>query len=117
VYFWIVPAKVEGTWKLSGGKGGTLELKQKYQQVTGTATIDGKRSEIKDGKLNGAELAFTLAGTDGNATKHTATVDGDTMKGKTGEGKGAEFTAKREGGGAAKKDGEKKDGTTNEGGK
>jgi SAM-dependent methyltransferase len=109
VYFWIVPAKVEGTWKLSGGKGGTLELKQKYQQVTGTATIDGKRSEIKDGKLNGAELTFTLAGADGNATKHIATVDGDTMKGKMGEDKGTEFTAKREGGGAAKKDSGKKE--------
>src|SRR5688500_3949464 len=34
VYFWIIPAKVEGTWKTDNG---SLELKQQYQMVTGTA--------------------------------------------------------------------------------
>ena len=102
VYFWIIPAKVEGTWKTDNG---SLELKQKYQMVTGTANIGGKKGEIKDGRLRGSELSFTLDG-----AKYTAKVDEGTMKGKAGDG-GKEFTAKREGG-AAKKEQAKEKATT-----
>ena len=100
IYFWIVPAKVEGKWttKMKGADGKeqdtTLNLKQQFQNVTGTAKVGEKEAEIKDGKLKGSELTFTLDG-----TKYTATVDDKgTMKGSaTAEGgaKGAEFTAKK----------------------
>jgi SAM-dependent methyltransferase len=89
IYFWVVPAKVEGTWqaKLKGENGNeqqaTLNLKQKFQQVTGTANIGGKESDIKDGRLAGTELTFTL-----NGQKYKTTVEGKKMTGQvTGEQK------------------------------
>jgi hypothetical protein len=78
-------------------------VKQEFQMVTGSADLGGKKGEMKDAKLKGADLAFTLDG-----TKYTAKVDEDTMKGKADGGK--EFTAKLEGGKpkkSAEKSGEK----------
>ncbi len=80
IYFWIVPAKVEGTWeaklKADGGQEqqATLNLKQNFQEVTGTATVGGKDAELKEGKLTGQILTFTL-----NGQKHTAKVDESKM--------------------------------------
>ena len=68
-HFWIVPAKVEGTWQMPGG---TLTLTQKFQHVTGTLGS----TPIKDGRLRGAQFTFT-AGT----TKYTGTVNGNTITG------------------------------------
>jgi hypothetical protein len=43
LYLWIVPGKAEGTWQAeSGGRKFTLNLKQAFQKLTGTATVDGK---------------------------------------------------------------------------
>ena len=77
IYFWIVPAKVEGVTELKlkaeGGQQQTakLNLKQKFQEVTGTANIGGKDVEIKDGKLKGYELSFTADG-----KKYTSKLEG-----------------------------------------
>jgi SAM-dependent methyltransferase len=67
--FWIVPAKVEGTWNMNGGP---LVLEQQFQMVTGTL---GK-TPIKDGRLRGSQITFT-AGT----TKYSGTVAGSTITG------------------------------------
>jgi precorrin-6B methylase 2 len=67
VYFWVVPAKVEGTQEVAletpeGKQKATLNLKQSYQNVTGTAKIGEKEIEITDGKLTGSKLSFTADG-------------------------------------------------------
>jgi SAM-dependent methyltransferase len=83
IYFWIVPAKVEGSWqvKLKPENGpeqsATLNLKQSFQEVTGTANVGGKDTDIKDGKLVGTELTFTL-----NGQKYKAKVDGKKISGQ-----------------------------------
>jgi len=84
IYFWTVPAKVEGTWnatiKPAGGgaeQKGTIELKQKFQEVSGTAKVGDKNDALKDVKLKGNELSFTI----GDA-KYTAKVDGSKLTGK-----------------------------------
>jgi hypothetical protein len=53
--YWMVPAKVAGTWKLGSE---TLTLTQKYQVVTGTLG----HASITAGKLAGTELTFTSGG-------------------------------------------------------
>ena len=55
LYKWIVPAKVAGTWQWQGTTGETyrVELKQKYQQVTGKAWIDGATAQLKSVLLSG----------------------------------------------------------------
>src|SRR5262249_41248437 len=78
--FWLVPAKVEGTWR---SPAGTLTLKQEFQHVTGTLGT----AAISDGKLAGDQLTFTVG-----TAKYSAKVSGNTMTGTGGRGA---FTATR----------------------
>ena len=66
---WIVPAKVEGTWKLSQGQ---LVLKQTFQMISGTLN-SGMPAE---GKLRGDEISFTAGG-----ARYVGRVNGNTMQG------------------------------------
>ena len=50
---WIVPAKVDGTWKLSDGE---LVLKQSYQTVTGELKMGNRTAPITSGRLRGEEI-------------------------------------------------------------
>ena len=76
--FWIVPAKVAGTWRLPQGE---LTLKQQYQMVSGTLKSGNNSSQIADGKLRGDQLTFTAGG-----VKYTGRVNGTTMTGTMGSG-------------------------------
>src|ERR671922_2663173 len=49
-YLWIVPAKVEGTWKLPQGE---LTLKQNFQMISGTLKSGNNNAQITNGKVNG----------------------------------------------------------------
>ena len=70
-YLWIVPAKVEGTWKLPQGE---LALKQTFQMVSGTLKNGANTAQISNGKLNGDQISFTAGG-----TQYTGRVNGNTM--------------------------------------
>ena len=75
---WIVPAKVDGSWKLDGGQ---INFTQVFQNITGTLTLGGDKMEIK-GKLNGEKISFTAG-----STAYTGTVNGNTISGtRTGGG-------------------------------
>jgi precorrin-6B methylase 2 len=76
-YFWIVPAKVEGTWKVPGGE---LTLSQKFQKISGTLK-SGDKTSLISGKLTGDQISFAA----GEAT-YSGQVKGDTISGtvKTG---------------------------------
>lgn len=82
---WIVPAKVDGTWRMSEG---TLTLSQTFQMVTGTLTDGDRSTAIADGRLRGNELTFTLGG-----GTYKGVVKGDTIEG-TIDGVGAGRTWK-----------------------
>ena len=73
-YFWLVPAKAEGTWQVGSNK---LALTQKFQMLSGT--LGG--SAIADGRLRGSAISFSVG-----STKYTGTVDGNSMKGTTSTG-------------------------------
>jgi SAM-dependent methyltransferase len=67
VYFWLIPARVDGTVEVTlktpqGDQKATLNIKRKYQEVTGTARIGDKQLQITDGKLAGDQLTFTADG-------------------------------------------------------
>jgi SAM-dependent methyltransferase len=72
-FFWVVPAKVAGTWKMPQGE---LKLDQSFQKLSGTLTADGKAMPISDAKMNGAEITFTAGG-----KTYSGRVDGNTMEG------------------------------------
>lgn len=70
-YKWIVPAKVDGTWKLDGKD---LVLKQTFQKFEGS--LGGATTPVSEGKLNGTQVAFKV----GNDS-YTGDVAGNQMKG------------------------------------
>jgi precorrin-6B methylase 2 len=88
-YFWIVPAQVEGSWKLPQGE---LTLKQSFQMITGTLRAGGKETAIK-GRLTGDQISFKAGD-----TQYSGRVDATGIKGtvKAGSGTG-EWSATRGG--------------------
>jgi precorrin-6B methylase 2 len=61
VFLWIVPAKVEGRWTVrDGARTFTMQIEQKYQELKGNATIDGRSVPLVNAKLNGDQIVFTL---------------------------------------------------------
>jgi precorrin-6B methylase 2 len=90
-YLWIVPAKVEGKWKLPDGE---LVLKQTFQNLAGSLDKDGTSTQLSKGTLRGDRITFTAAG-----AQYTAKVEGDTMSGTVKNGtNSSSFTATRSGG-------------------
>jgi SAM-dependent methyltransferase len=71
-HFWIVPAKVQGSWKMPQGE---LDLKQQFQMVSGTLKTGGKSVPVK-GRLRGEQITFSA----GDA-QYTGKVNGDKMEG------------------------------------
>jgi SAM-dependent methyltransferase len=78
---YIVPAKVAGNWRLPEGE---LRLTQNFQKVTGTLSAGGKRMQIKDGRLRGDNISFSIG-----RVSYTGRVDGNTMTGNISGGKSA----------------------------
>lgn len=68
-HFWIVPAKVAGSWSLPSGN---LTLTQEFQMVSGTLG----QTPISNGRLRGSDITFTV----GDAV-YTGRVSGNSMKG------------------------------------
>ena len=56
-FLWIVPAKVEGRWKLSQGE---LLMKQTYQMISGVYMSGSSRTPITDGRLSGDQISFRI---------------------------------------------------------
>jgi len=80
-YLWIVPAKVEGTWQVqAGGQTYTVTLSQKFQELSGSAKAGGKDLALRDGKLDGENIAFVIdAG--GAPREFRGRVSGNSMNG------------------------------------
>jgi SAM-dependent methyltransferase len=55
--FWIVPAKVAGTWRLPEGE---LTLEQKFQMLSGTLKSGNGSQPITGGKMHGEEITFMV---------------------------------------------------------
>ena len=87
---WIVPAKVEGSWKSAQGE---LSLKQSFQKIVGTVQQGNVAAAIMNGKLRGNEINFTAGG-----AQYSGRVSGNTIEGtiKAG-GKTSEWRATRSG--------------------
>jgi len=72
-HLWIVPAKVEGTWKLPNGE---LRLEQTYQTLLGTLRSGNSTMNIVDGKVIGETISF-VAGD----TRYLGRVNGNAIEG------------------------------------
>jgi precorrin-6B methylase 2 len=70
--FWIVPAKVEGTWKMPQGE---LTLKQQFQMLSGTLGS----TPISNARMRGSDISFTAG-----SAKYTGRVNGNSIQGTGG---------------------------------
>jgi SAM-dependent methyltransferase len=70
---WIVPAQVEGTWRLPQGE---LTLKQDFQKLSGSLTSGDRTAPIAEGRLRGDRIGFRVAG-----VQYTGRVNGDAIEG------------------------------------
>jgi SAM-dependent methyltransferase len=81
--FWIVPAKVEGTWRLGNAD---LVLTQQFQKLSGT--LGG--TPITEASLKGDEIAFSVG-----TAKYAGRVAGNAMQGNVAGGSGTTWSATR----------------------
>lgn len=85
-YLWIVPAKVNGKWRMqqvagSGSEQIELDIVQKFQFFEGKARVGGRTVDILDGKLAGDRMTFTLVDGNGARRNYTGRVDGNRIEG------------------------------------
>jgi hypothetical protein len=83
---WIVPAKVDGTWKTPQGE---LTLKQTFQMLTGTLRSGNVTTPI-NGKMTGDQISFTAG-----AAQYSGRVNGEAMAGAVKGGDGGNWNATR----------------------
>jgi len=63
IYFWVVPARVEGRWRSrlpQGGRSVEFELRQKFQELSGTAKIAGRSIALERATLSGPFVSFRV---------------------------------------------------------
>jgi SAM-dependent methyltransferase len=70
---WIIPAKVNGTWKLGPDE---LVIDQQFQMIYGKLNRGGKSITLTDGRLRGNEITFRAGD-----NLYAGTVNGDKMLG------------------------------------
>ena len=69
--FWIVPARVAGTYKIPQGE---LTLKQQYQFLSGTLRTDSKTLALV-GEVHGTDFAFKAGGRDYRGRMNGTTLE------------------------------------------
>jgi SAM-dependent methyltransferase len=76
VYFWVVPAKVDGKWLFDGAQNFTVNLDQQFQMLRGKTSNGGTVT----GRLRGADITLTInAG--GQKRELTGKVEGSQIVG------------------------------------
>ena len=88
IYFWIIPAKAAGRWQvqapeLRGARAFEIEFKQKYQEIEATARGLDRVVSVRDTRLEGERIAFTLVddGDFAHRLRFEGRVSGDAMEG------------------------------------
>ncbi|MBW3625204.1 MAG: class I SAM-dependent methyltransferase [Armatimonadetes bacterium] len=100
LYYWVIPANAAGEWTLqlpksAGGQKRTLRLRQRFQQVSGTMSAGDRTLPIRDAKMTGDRLTFTVADDAGNpntSMTFEGRVNGSTLKGNLVSRKGSAIT-------------------------
>lgn len=100
-YFWVVPARVDGDWKLGVDIGADedtiLKLSQKFQKVEGTLVSKSSQLGLRDVSLRGDQFKFSLVDYRGILREFSGRVRGGVISGSVkARGKPAgQFRAKR----------------------
>ncbi len=90
VHLWVVPAAVQGTWRVQRegdpGEASRLEIRQGFQHFDGRIALRGRTLEVR-GNLNGNQMSFTLSAENGGGREQfTGTVARDRIQGEVRNG-------------------------------
>lgn len=98
LYLWIVPARVEGSWRmqLDGSGEYKVMLKQRYQVLEGTVETQGRQAGFLEPKMKGTEINFVLV-QGASRGQFSGRVNGDRMEGTAnfGDGKTVRWSASK----------------------
>jgi hypothetical protein len=83
IYLYVVPAKVEGNWRVSlpaslSKQPATLRLNQQISRISGSVRLDGAEVLLEEAKLSGEKIRFKLSGRKG---EFSGQVRGPAMEG------------------------------------
>jgi SAM-dependent methyltransferase len=88
VMLFIVPARIEGTWRHAQGE---LTITQQFQKISGTLGNGGRLTPIANGTMRGEQIRFTVDG-----AEYTGRVNGGRIEGTvTSDGRTTPWTATR----------------------
>jgi hypothetical protein len=87
VYFWVIPADVDGTWRISltaptGAQQYVLRLHQQFQEVRGSMRAEGNEIPISNATLTGDRLRFTVITGEQLKMSFDGRVDTNAMRGR-----------------------------------
>ncbi|MBV8032823.1 MAG: methyltransferase domain-containing protein [Betaproteobacteria bacterium] len=89
VYFWMVPATVQGAWTLDLGSAKTeLAFEQHFQKINGTVAVGNVQAGLREPYLRGPQIAFAYVDNGGVRREFTGTVNGRQMSGDFRDDKG-----------------------------
>jgi SAM-dependent methyltransferase len=87
VFFWIVPARVEGVWEWTRPDSRTrvrANLTRRFQYLSGQVLENGAEVELLEPLIRGADITFTTASSAGGVpvrSIYRGIVEGDTVTG------------------------------------
>jgi hypothetical protein len=94
LFYWLLPADASGEWTLAvkGGETYGLSLRQRYQELEGSATARGDEAPLEQARVKGDSLLFTLRG-----ARFSGRVSDGSARGSVTDGSGEprEWTATR----------------------
>ena len=88
-FLWIVPAKVDGRWmfqKVGGGGRFVVDLRQAFQKITGTVSVNGRSQPLQKATLNGADIELQFKDGDGALLTLTGSVNGTSIDASSSNG-------------------------------
>jgi SAM-dependent methyltransferase len=89
IYFWIVPARIDGEWEVAGlpeASTARLRIVQKFQKLDGSLrTADGRVLPVH-GRLDGSRLSIAYAIGGGTVRRIVADVNGSSFQGSLSAG-------------------------------
>jgi hypothetical protein len=88
-HLWIVPARLEGAWRLPAGE---LALTQTYQDLSGTFVSGGAAVPVLFGRVRGNDVVFTAGGAEYRGRLVNGTMEGTVKR----DGQTASWRATRE---------------------
>jgi SAM-dependent methyltransferase len=93
-YLWVVPAAVEGSWRVSiPGEDFRLRIERRYQKLGGSGDRGGKKLNVIGARLRGTELRFNTFDRDGTSRSFSGRIEGGRLVGESHVGMDPKATA------------------------